>query len=59
VSRFRVWLLLVAGSGLYNIPRGNVDAFAAATWFGGLALVMHWLGAEITNAGRTLNGKEG
>lgn len=43
MSRFTVWALLSVGSGLYNIPRGNVEAFAAATWFGGLALVIHWL----------------
>lgn len=65
MSRFTVWALLSVGSGLYNIPRGNVEAFAAAIWFGGMALVIHWLterkplvGRPHPARGQTTRGEE-
>ena len=43
MSRKMIWLLICAGSALYNLPRGNVDTFYASVYFSQLALVAHWL----------------
>lgn len=42
IDRLTVWIGLVAGMAVYNLPHGDTKDFLAGAIWSGLSLLLHW-----------------